>query len=263
MSFITFSSTIGNDNTAYGVLAGSSLTTGSSNLLIGKNAGRDITTGSSNTILGGFTGFASIAGYQLDIRTSSSNTVISLPNGDPVITANPGRRVMIGNTQYDSASFPFNHSGEFLRVTGDSSTSATIAIHQTSNANFNAAFFDFWRTTTFTNSNQSVGNIRFNRVLTNSSGQTAASIFCYGSNDSASSQGILRFDARNQLEHYILGAEASRVDSSRNTIQILQSAAPALTINGQLVLNLTSDTNLRISVRGSDGVTRVANITLA
>jgi len=30
-----------------------------------------------------------------------------------------------------------------------------------------------------------------------------------------------------------------------------------------MVFNLTSNTNLRVSVRGSDGVTRTANITLA
>jgi len=41
-------------------------------------------------------------------------------------------------------------------------------------------------------------------------------------------------------------------------------AIPAtLTTNGQLTVNATSNTNLRFSYRGSDGVTRVANITLA
>lgn len=40
-------------------------------------------------------------------------------------------------------------------------------------------------------------------------------------------------------------------------------APPALTVNGSVVFNFTSDTNLRISARGSDGTTRVANITLA
>jgi len=52
-------------------------------------------------------------------------------------------------------------------------------------------------------------------------------------------------------------------DSVGNVFSIAQIAPPALAINGQMVFNLTSDTNLRISVRGTDGVTRVANITLA
>lgn len=57
--------------------------------------------------------------------------------------------------------------------------------------------------------------------------------------------------------------EWSRIDAAGNTIATLQASPPALAANSQMVINLTSDTNLRISVRGSDGTTRVANITLA
>lgn len=46
-------------------------------------------------------------------------------------------------------------------------------------------------------------------------------------------------------------------------VQSAPSAPPALGTNGTLVLNLTSNTNLRITARGTDGVTRVANIALA
>lgn len=41
------------------------------------------------------------------------------------------------------------------------------------------------------------------------------------------------------------------------------AAAPTLSTNSQMVFSLTSNTNLRVSVRGTDGVTRVANMTLA
>lgn len=53
------------------------------------------------------------------------------------------------------------------------------------------------------------------------------------------------------------------VNSAGNWIQTAPTTPPSLTVNGTLVFNLTSNTNLRVSVRGSDGVTRVANITLA
>ncbi len=54
-----------------------------------------------------------------------------------------------------------------------------------------------------------------------------------------------------------------QLDSNGNLI-LQSSATPAtLTTNGQLTVNATSNTNLRFSYRGSDGVTRVANITLA
>ena len=53
------------------------------------------------------------------------------------------------------------------------------------------------------------------------------------------------------------------LDASGNLI-LQSSATPAtLTVNGQLTVNATSNTNLRFSYRGSDGVTRVANLTLA
>jgi hypothetical protein len=53
------------------------------------------------------------------------------------------------------------------------------------------------------------------------------------------------------------------VDTSGNIISNVTSTAPSLTDNGFMVFNLTSNTNLRISVRGTDGTTRTANITLA
>jgi hypothetical protein len=48
-----------------------------------------------------------------------------------------------------------------------------------------------------------------------------------------------------------------------NAIVCLSITPPTLTVGGDMVFNLTSNTNLRISVRGTDGTTRVANITLA
>ena len=57
--------------------------------------------------------------------------------------------------------------------------------------------------------------------------------------------------------------ERARIDSSGNLIQSAPTTAPTLATNGTMVFNLTSNTNLRVSVRGSDGVTRTANLTLA
>jgi hypothetical protein len=53
------------------------------------------------------------------------------------------------------------------------------------------------------------------------------------------------------------------IDSSGNVVSNVTAAPPTLATNSQMVFNLTSNTNLRISVRGTDGTTRVANITLA
>jgi len=50
---------------------------------------------------------------------------------------------------------------------------------------------------------------------------------------------------------------------SGNLLVNVPTTAPTLATNSQMVFNLTSNTNLRISVRGTDGTTRTANITLA
>jgi hypothetical protein len=57
--------------------------------------------------------------------------------------------------------------------------------------------------------------------------------------------------------------ERVRINASGDVISNVNTAAPTLTTNQQMVFALTSNTNLRISVRGTDGTTRVANITLA
>ena len=71
-----------------------------------------------------------------------------------------------------------------------------------------------------------------------------------------SSQAVLAFGAGGTTER-------ARIDSSGNLIQSAPTTPPSLATNGTMVFNLTSNTNLRVSVRGSDGVTRTANITLA
>jgi len=53
------------------------------------------------------------------------------------------------------------------------------------------------------------------------------------------------------------------LDTNGNLILLSSNTPATLTTNGQLTVNATSNTNLRFSYRGSDGVTRVANLTLA
>ena len=67
--------------------------------------------------------------------------------------------------------------------------------------------------------------------------------------------------------HFVSGlsnaTDAMTIDGSSNVLSNVNASAPALTVNSQMVFSLTSNTNLRVSVRGTDGVTRVANLTLA
>ena len=56
---------------------------------------------------------------------------------------------------------------------------------------------------------------------------------------------------------------AMEIDTSGNPIFLMTATPPTLATNSQVTFNLTSNTNFRISARGSDGTTRVGNITLA
>lgn len=69
--------------------------------------------------------------------------------------------------------------------------------------------------------------------------------------------------ASSTIEFRTSGTQVARFDSSGNLIQRPPTTPPTLTTNGELVITPTSNTNVRISHRGSDGVTRVANLTLA
>lgn len=53
------------------------------------------------------------------------------------------------------------------------------------------------------------------------------------------------------------------VTSNSDIIHNVNSAAPTLSVNNQMVFELTSDTSLKIKVRGSDGVTRSTTLTLS
>ena len=57
--------------------------------------------------------------------------------------------------------------------------------------------------------------------------------------------------------------ERMRLDASGNLITTVNSAAPTLSANSTMSFELTSNTSLKIVVRGTDGVTRSVSLTLA
>ena len=68
------------------------------------------------------------------------------------------------------------------------------------------------------------------------------------------------------LYYYSAGVFSGRafvVNQSGNFMVRTPSTPPTIPDNEMMVFNLTSNTNLRISVKGTDGTTRTANITLA
>lgn len=61
----------------------------------------------------------------------------------------------------------------------------------------------------------------------------------------------------------ISGNERLRLDSSGNLISRVNSTAPSLSTNSTMSFELTSNTSLKVVVRGTDGVTRSVSLTLA
>ena len=70
---------------------------------------------------------------------------------------------------------------------------------------------------------------------------------------------IQSLDRTNLATNYDLALQPN----GGNLLVGVPTTPPALAVNSQMVFNLTSNTNLRISVRGTDGTTRTANLTLA
>ena len=100
--------------------------------------------------------------------------------------------------------------------------------------------------------------------------------------ESASQPNALAMTNRNATQTWGLSVDTAAVDdkilgfydstSTAFRVQLydtghfvttVPTTPPTLNLNSTAVWNLTSNTNLRVSVRGTDGVTRTANITLA
>jgi hypothetical protein len=62
---------------------------------------------------------------------------------------------------------------------------------------------------------------------------------------------------------YTASTERMRLDEFGNLITTVNSTAPTLSANSTMSFELTSNTSLKIVVRGTDGVTRSVSLTLA
>ena len=98
-------------------------------------------------------------------------------------------------------------------------------------------------------------------VLRSGSTNTAARDWVIAANVSAFGDFVIR-QGNSQGAEPNSGTDRFYIDPSGNTIFTISSTPPTLSANSQLTVNATSNTNLRFSYRGSDGVTRVANLTL-
>ena len=106
------------------------------------------------------------------------------------------------------------------------------------------------------------GALSTNLTLRSTSGNASARNWMVGSNVNAFGDFVIR-QSNSQGAEPNSGTDRLVIDLNGNPIFTPSSTPATLSANGQLTVNATSNTNLRFSYRGSDGTTRVANITLA
>lgn len=199
-------------------------------------------------------------------------SILGVAEGTPALNSMPGRLTF--NTSADGSVTPT----ERMRIdsvgnVGIGTTSPTSPLQvATSNSNAYGAFIASAIGTT------NIGNGARAALVDNGVGGGVFGNWYYsGVSDKAAetgysprielrtSDGSIRFSSSTSVtaNTTIAWSEKMRLDASGNLIQSAPTTPPSLATNGQMVFNLTSNTNLRVSVRGSDGVTRTANITLA
>lgn len=223
----------GSGNVALGRRAAFSFTSGNYNVAVGEQAATGHLSGDYNTIIG-----KQVANN--GITTGSSNTVI-------------GARV----TGLEDA------SGQVVLASGDGTKLLEINPNGTGKSKLDLVS----KNTTAVNLAATDGQVDAGSTLVLRSAANVGSAITQIAFQSRTGQPWSRLvswgGATPNISIVTNNAESARWNSSGDLIQKVNAAAPALVVNSTMTFELTSNTELKIKVRGSDGVTRSASIALA
>jgi hypothetical protein len=228
-------------NTIYGYDIGSDITSGNQNTLMGYRAGQSLTTGRNNTFLG------------YNCGTPISTGILNTGVGESAIWSTHG-------------SSELNTGVGYLAFSGDPTEPAffniaigAAALHTYGSRSFNIAIGHDGGTQTLLSSN----NIRIGhltRIADPSAGnQLAIQNIIYGFANSGT-------EATVSTGRIAIG---KKTDDGVNKLQIsgpivfVPATTATPTNNGEQTFELTSNTQLKIKVKGSDGVVRSTSLTLA
>jgi len=252
-----------------------------------------ITHGNDNALLGGtlesgigvanlglatgnlFTGVriegASGDGYLFG-ATSENNMVTAgyhtgVTGQDFNLTANPNNRIISGNLNYlRSKQFP---------PASSYSTLNNLAALQVTSINGDPDYPLYVKSAIFNDATKYPYQLFWSDVIPGAAGNILGRIGWRNSDTSASAAGVSAsidavLEGSGGQTAVVIStgtgttlSEKFRIRNDGGIIQTLPTAAATLTADSTMTMALTSNTNLRISVRGSDGVTRVANLALA
>lgn len=234
-----FNNTFGNLNISIGRRSAFSNTTGSGNIIVGDNSGSNLTTGNCNTVIG----YDSISTQ----TTGSNNIAIGSTVRLPITNGSNQLAIGVNNNLWISGNSSFNVG------VGTTNPTARLDVSGSVRANSIDVF----------------GIIKASRINTASEG---GQVELARSTDNSTAWYVDVFGSTATPSFRIVDATASSarmtIDSSGNTlitgittVGLANTSTPAS--NSQMSFELTSDTNLRIKVRGADGVLRSVDLTLA
>lgn len=134
-------------------------------------------------------------------------------------------------------------------------TSVGLGIGTSNNSSFDTA----WQRLVIGSGSNEAG-----QAIYSGSTSTGSIVFADGTSGAEQYAGMIRYlHSSDAMAFWTNATERMRIDSSGNLIQQVNATAPTLSTNGTMSFELTSDTSLKIVVRGTDGVTRSVSLTLA
>ena len=163
-----------------------------------------------------------------------------------------------GDVTFDGGAFVFNESGADKDARFEGDTDANLLFLDASTNRVGIG------TSTPVGKIDSVSNATaafVARASTTGANQTVDALTAF--NSDASLYALARYSAVQHIWQYAGTTEGMRLDSSGNLIYRVNGTAPTLSTNSTMSFELTSNTSLKIVVRGTDGTTRSVSLTLA
>ncbi len=283
----------GEQNTVIGDYAGPNLTTGFTNTLIGESSGLNVSTGSGNTAVGSNAmpgngagrglGNVAVGRATLSANATAFNYAVALGenaafNSTSSYAVAVGYQAMYGSS--GSAPVESVAVGAFAlsAITSGAYNLASGygAIGNATTASYNVALGHVAGSGLITGSYNTYVGASAGLAETGATGNTFIGAGAGSAlNGTGEYNTILgRFTGNSgslnlgSLSNYVVLSDGSAAwkaywDNNNNFVTKLSGTAPTLPVNGAMTFELTSDTSLKVFVRGSDGVTRSATLTLS
>lgn len=240
----------GNYNVSVGTASSYNNVAGTGNTSIGRRAGFDFSSGDYNTVVGNLGAMGHLSGdYNTLIGKQATNNGITTGSNNTVI----GSRISGLENASGQVVLASGDGTKYLQINplGTGVSKLDLVSKETTAVNLAATDGQADKgSTLILRSAANVGNAITQIAFQSRTGQPWARIVSWGG-------------ATPNISVITNNAEAARWNSSGDFQQKVNTSAAALAANSMMTFELTSNTQLTIKVRGTDGVTRSVALTLA